>query len=144
MGRAFFEQVVEALVGFLPAGQDKFASRVSGRNVKVWLGDDPRVHYEAQMFRHGGSPALEVGFHAEHPDAARNDAVLARLRSDEAVWRQTLGDDVKVGKFLGRGGAWRRASEVWDDFDPDEPGGAVEAADRLAAYITCFEPLIER
>jgi hypothetical protein len=144
VSRAFFEQVIEALIGFLPPDHGGFSSRVSGRNAKVWLGEDPRIHYEAQTFKRRGQMVLEVGLHAEHPDAARNDEVLARLREAEGAWRAELGAEVEVGSFAGRGGSWRRASEIWDDFDPEEPGGAVEAADRLAAYITAFEPLIHR
>ncbi|HLF40191.1 MAG TPA: hypothetical protein VI854_01825, partial [Acidimicrobiia bacterium] len=133
MGRAFFEQVVEALVGFLPPEQRRFSSRVSGRNVKVWFGSEAREHYEVQAVRRDGAPVLEIGFHAEHADAARSEAALDALRSGERSWRRALGPEVEVGAFLGRAGAWRRASETWDDADLSEPGTAVEAADRLAA-----------
>ena len=146
MSRAFFEQVIEALVGFLPPEQRAFSSRVSGRNVKVWFGDEAREHYEVQLLRRDGVAVLEVGFHAEFPDAARSEAALAPLTSASAQrsWRRSLGPDVEVGAFLGRAGSWRRASETWDDADPSEPGAAVEAADRLAAYIAAFEPLLRR
>jgi hypothetical protein len=36
VSRSFFEQVVEALVGFLPPDPRQFSSRVTGRNAKVW------------------------------------------------------------------------------------------------------------
>ena len=141
MSRAFFEQVVEALVGFLPADRARFSSRVTGRNVKVWFGTDAKEHYEVQMLRRDGGPVLEIGFHAEHADAARSDAALARLSAGERRWREVLGPEVEVGPFLGRAGSWRRASETWADADLSDPGAAVEAADRLAAYIAAFEPL---
>ncbi len=141
MSRGFFDQVVEALVGFLPPERRQFSSRVSGRNVKVWFGAEAREHYEVQMMRRDGVPVLEIGFHAEHGDAARSEAVLDRLVAAERRWRRTLGKEVEVGPFLGRAGSWRRASETWDAADLSDPAAAVEAADRLAEYITAFEPL---
>lgn len=140
VSRGFFEQVVEALVGFLPPDRCEFSSRVSGRNAKVWF-DEAREHYEVQLMRRDGVPVLEIGFHAEHADAARSEAVLDRLMAGERRWRRSLGKEVEVGPFLGRAGSWRRASETWDAADLSDPGAAVEAADRLAEYITAFEPL---
>lgn len=141
MSKAFFEQVVEALVGFLPPDGRQFSSRVSGRNAKVWFGAEAREHYEVQMVRRDGVAVLEIGFHAEHADAARSEAVLSRLVAAERRWRRSLGKEVEVGPFLGRAGSWRRASETWDGADLSDPGAAVEAADRLAEYIAAFEPL---
>ncbi|MGH9000780.1 MAG: hypothetical protein ACRDY7_15480 [Acidimicrobiia bacterium] len=141
MSRAFFEQVVEALVGFLPPDGKVFSSRVSARNVKVWFGAEAREHYEVQLLGRGGGAAIEVGFHAEHPDAARNEEVLSRLRDGEDGWREALGTEVETGPFRGRAGGWRRASEVWEAPDLSDLGTAVDAADRLAEYITAFEPL---
>jgi hypothetical protein len=141
MSRAFFEQVIEALVGFLPPERRGFSSRVTGRNAKVWFGAEAREHYEVQVLRRGGAHALEIGFHAEHSDTGRSEDVLARLLSAEHRWRRSLGREVEVGSFLGRAGSWRRASEIWDAADLSDDGTAVEAADRLAAYIAAFEPL---
>ena len=140
MSRAFFEQVIEALVGFLPPDRRGFSSRVTGRNAKVWF-EEAREHYEVQVLRCDGAHVLEIGFHAEHPDTARSEEVLARLVSAERHWRRSLGREVEIGSFLGRAGSWRRASETWDAADLSDPGAAVEAADRLAAYIAAFEPL---
>ena len=90
MSRAFFEQVVEALVGFLPPERRGFSSRVSGRNAKLWFGDEAREHYEVQLVRQRGATVLEVGFHAEHSDAARNEAAIARILAAEGDWRFRL------------------------------------------------------
>ena len=141
MSRAFFEQLVEALVGFLPPEQRGFSSRVSGRNAKFWFGGEAKEHYEVQLVRHRGVTVLEVGFHTEHPDAARNEGVLAEILAAEGDWRPVLGSEVEVGRFLGHAGAWGRASETWDDgdLDLDDPGVAVDAADRLSGYISAFE-----
>jgi len=141
VSRAFFAEVVETLIGFLPPDQSRFSSRVTGRNVKIWFGSEAREHYEAQLVRRDGATVLEIGFHAEHTDAARSDDVLHRILAGERGWRRTLGPEVETGAFLGRPSPWRRASETWADADLDDPGTAVEAADRLAAYITALEPL---
>lgn len=138
MSKEFFEQVVDALVGFLPPDGRDFSWRTSSRNVKVWFGDETREHYEIQLV----DEELEIGFHAEHPDVARNDAVLKRILGAEKRWRRRLGDEVETGPYLGRQArVWRRASECWDGDGLLEPGTAVEAAERLAAYITTIEPL---
>jgi len=141
MSRAFFEQVVEALVGFLPPERRRFSSRVTGRNAKLWFGDEAKEHYEVQLVRQGGDTVLEVGFHAEHSDADRNEAAIALILAAEGDWRPTLGDEVRVGRFLGHSGPWRRVSETWDDGDLDlsDPGVAIDAADRLSGYISAFE-----
>ena len=54
MSRAFFVEVVETLIGFLPPEQSGFYSRVTGRNAKVWFGAEAREHYEAQLVRRDG------------------------------------------------------------------------------------------
>jgi hypothetical protein len=141
VSRAFFEQVVETLVGFLPPEQSRFSSRITGRNAKVWFGAEAKEHYEAQLVRRDGATVLEIGFHAEHSSPERSDAVLQRILTGERRWRRTLGKEVETGPFLGRPSPWRRASETWPDIDLDDPGTAVDAADRLAAYITALEPL---
>ena len=139
MSRVFFDEAVDALVGFLPPRWRQFSSRVSSRNLKVWYAGDGREHYELQLL---SSKRLEIGFHAEHRDRARNEEVLARLLEQEPKWRAALGDDVVVGKFVGAGPRvpWRRASEVWDGVDVEGPETAIEAAERLSAYISAFEP----
>lgn len=137
MSKEFFEQVLDALVGFLPPDGRDFSWRTSSRNVKVWFGAEMREHYEVQLV----GDELEVGFHSEHPDPARNDAVLGRILDAEASWRRRLGREVEIGRYLGRQTRWRRASECWDGDGLLEPGTAVEAAERLATYITIIEPL---
>jgi hypothetical protein len=138
MSKEFFEQVVDALIGFLPPDGSDFSWRTSSRNLKVWFGDETREHYEVQLV----DDELEIGFHAEHADPARNDAVLDRILAAEASWRRRLGREVEIGRYLGRQArVWRRASECWDGVGLLEPGTAVEAAERLATYITTIEPL---
>lgn len=150
MGTAFFEQVADALVGFLPPDLREFSSRRTGRNIKVWFGDDPREHFEVQLISPtalaaagAASPVamLEIGFHAEYRDATRNEAVLARLLAHEPLWRRALGGTVELGGFVGRQTTWRRASELWPRPKPLGTEAAVEAAERLAAYIHALEPL---
>ena len=136
MSRAFFETVDDALHGFLPPALRDFDSHRTSMNLKVWY-DEGREHYEVQLV---SGPALEVGFHAEHKDAGRNEEILDRLVNGEKQWRKALGRAPKTGAFLGRQKSWRRVSEVWDGEGLTDDA-AVEAAERLGAYIEALEPL---
>ena len=135
VSKEFYGEAADALIGFLPRALRGARTLVTGRNLKVWF-DEPREHYEIQTI---GS-RLEIGFHAEHRTAEESDAALERLLLRRASWRKRLvGAD--AGPFLGTARPWRRISEVWDHRAPDEPGAAVEAAERLAAYIKALEPV---
>jgi hypothetical protein len=138
VSRAFFETVDDALHGFLPPALRDFDSHRTGMNLKVWY-EEAREHYEVQLV---SGPALEVGFHAEHKEAARNEDVLERLVGGqrEKTWRKALGREPQTGPFLGRQKNWRRISEVWDG-DGLTEDAAVESAERLAGYIEALEPL---
>ncbi len=141
--KAFFEDVEDALVGFLPSTLRGFSSRRSGRNLKVWYGDADREHFEVQLLPAsvaGDGQALEVGFHAEHGDVDRNEQVVAGLLAREQDWRADLGDPPEAGAFLGSAASWRRISEVWAE-GTLVPEAAVDAAERLAVYIRVLEPL---
>jgi hypothetical protein len=138
MSKEYFEHIVDALMGFLPAERTDFAWRAGSRNLKVWFGSETREHYEVQLV---GS-ALEIGFHAEHADARRNEAALAVLLEHERAWRRRLRGEVEAGKYVGRRSSpWRRISECWRGDGLLEPETAVEAAERLATYIEAFEPI---
>jgi hypothetical protein len=136
VSREFFETVDDALHGFLPPTLRDFESHRTSMNLKVWY-DEGREHYEVQLV---SGPALEVGFHAEHKEADRNEEILGRLVDAEKRWRRSLGRAPKTGSFLGRQKNWRRVSEVWEG-DGLTEDAAVEAAERLGAYIEAFEPL---
>jgi hypothetical protein len=138
MSRPFFDDMADAVVGFLPPELSDFSTRVTSRNLKLWFGDVAAEHYEVQL----ASGKLEIGWHAEHRDAARNDDALAVLTDAEKTWRKALGTEPVAGKFLGRfGPVWRRVSEVWDGPGLGDPETAIEAADRLASYVEALEPL---
>ena len=133
-GRPFFEAVAEIVPGLL----DGASVKGSGWSVKVWF-DEPKEHYEVQWLdgRH-----VEVGFHTEHRDAARNEAVLAALLAAEADWRAALGDDPEAGLFVGgRPEHWRRVSEVWLDADLGSVDLVMEVVDRVVSYADALEPL---
>ena len=146
---AFFRDALDALVGFLPDGLADFESRVHQRGLKVWFGDERREHYEAQevgRFRRDGEEglgrAIEIGFHTEHADPARNADVVDHLLAHDKAWRKKLGAEAEAGFFVGDGTkTWQRVSEFWTGPEIDEPDTAIEAADRLATYIAALEPL---
>jgi hypothetical protein len=137
VSREFFDKVDKALRGFLAPALREFSARRTSANLKVWYGDEDREHYEVQLMR---GPKLEVGFHAEHKEATRNDEALGRLLDQEKTWRKTLGPEPEAGPFLGRQSPWRRVSEVWD-LPNLADDASIEAAERLADYITALEPL---
>ncbi len=143
-----FEEVADALRGLLPAELGTFRQRTRRYGIKVWFGPPapPREHFEAQVIgaRHVEEAdvlALEVGFHAEYPDAAESDAVIARILRGERRWRKVLGDQAVAGAFLGRPDDWRRISETWPDPDLEMPGLGTELALRLTDYVLALEPL---
>jgi hypothetical protein len=142
-----FEQVADALGGMVPAELGTLHTAARRWGIKVWLDapDCPREHYEAQVIGAKHVPeasvlALEVGFHAEHPDEAANEAAVAPLVAHQAQLRDALDGEAVIGPFLGRR-SWRRASETWVDPDLADPELCFELADRLATYVAVIEPL---
>lgn len=143
MDRGFFDDVRDAFETMGHRSALPLHTYAHRRGVKVWFGEATKEHYEAQVIRHEGGTALEIGFHAEHSTAEKNDRVLARFDTDR--WREALGDDPESGQFLGVE-RWRRVSELWAPFDLDDPDDtdtdmAIDVAARLAEYVTTFEPM---
>lgn len=148
MDLPLFEQVDDLLHALTPDDLGQLHSRAHRRGVKVWFGSDsaPREHYEAQVLarRHVDGidgVALEIGFHAEHRDTARNDAALQRLQRAEKSWQRVLGRRAELGSFYGAEN-WRRLSEAWIEPDLDDPELAFEIASRLVDYLSAVQPLI--
>lgn len=143
-GKGFYENVADALTGFLPPSLRDFQWYRTSANLKLWYGAEGKEHYEVQLVKIGAKRTdvgLEIGFHAEHADVARNDDVMHQLVGAEKRWRSELGKEPEVGEFIGyRSKTWRRISEVWTGVT-DDPFVAVDAAERLAMYIKTFEPL---
>lgn len=140
MEQSFFHQVQDVFESFVIDVAGTLHSAAHGRGLKVWYDDATREHYEAQLVRVDGKIVLEVGFHAEHPKAEKNDAVLNRLLDDEHAWRRELGGEPEAGVFIGAE-RWRRISEIWEEPDPDDVDIAIEIAARLADYVSVLEPL---
>lgn len=141
-----FEEVGEAVRAMLPEELGMPMVRSHRRGVKVWF-DAAKAgpeHFEAQLVgRHhvDGTPgaAIEIGFHTEHREVEKNEAVLALLAGSEKKWRRRLGPEAEVGEFLGSD-VWRRVSEVWIEPDIDDPEITMEIAARLVDYLTAIEP----
>jgi hypothetical protein len=144
----FFDEVAEAVRGLTAGGRGNMHQQARRWGLKAWFGAErpTREHYEAQLIAPDGVAgatvsALEIGFHAEHPDAEENEAAIARLMAGQDRWREALGGDAVVGAFLGRFPDWRRVSEAWPDPDLDDPELPVQVALRLTDYIDALEPL---
>jgi len=145
-----FEVVADGLVGLLPDELGPWRQRNHRYGLKLWFGEAAkagREHYEAQVVgaRHvpgATTLAIEVGFHAEHPDPDRNAAALALLAgAAEKRWRRALGPEPEAAPFLGHDGGWLRLSETWPDPDLGDPDLALELAARLTDYAVALEPL---
>jgi hypothetical protein len=147
----FFDEVAEAVRGLAAGDRDDMHRQARRWGLKAWFGGGrpTREHYEAQLIAPDGVDgaivsALEIGFHAEHPDAEDNDAAIARLMAGQDRWREALGEAAVVGPFLGRFPDWRRVSEAWPDPNLDDPDLPVQVALRLTDYIDALEPLRRR
>jgi len=144
--QALFDQVGEVVRGSAPRAAGPLRVQVRSNGVKVWYGDaaPPREHFEAQLVAadivtDARVRALEIGWHAEHPREADNQALLDGLRAHEPRWRAALGDDAVAGVFLGRT-TWRRISETWLDPDLDGPDVPFDIGVRLVDYISALQP----
>ena len=149
MEPSLFEEVAEAVRGLIPPDLGEVRCQARRYGIKVWFGAEraPREHYEAQVISPAGVEtasvlALEVGFHAEHPQAADNDSIMARLLATERRWRKVLGKEPVAGPFLGRPDLWRRVSETWPDPDLGDTELPFEVAARLTDYVIALEPVL--
>ena len=142
-GKAFYDDVADALQSFLPPSLRDFEWYRTSHNLKLWFGSNDREHYEVQVFKNGKDVVLEIGFHAEYKDPDRSDEALGTLLKAEKKWRKELGKDAEAGPFVGRQTAWRRLSEIWKNGSHElgDPELAIDAAERLATYIRTLEPL---
>jgi hypothetical protein len=143
-----FDEVAQALRGLVPLDLGELQTRAHRYGIKVWFGGakPPREHYEAQVVGAKHVPgaevlAIEVGYHAEHPDPALNTAALSALASQEKRWRKLLGPEAEAAPFIADRNGWKRLSETWADPDLGDPELAFEVAARLTDYITAFEPI---
>jgi hypothetical protein len=145
---SLFDEVADALRGMVPPELGDFRHRARRYGIKIWFGPERplREHYEAQVIAADNVEdatvlALEVGFHAEHPEVADNEKVIAHLLGCEDRWRPMIGEEAVVGPFLGRPDVWRRVSETWPDPDLSDADLAFELAARLTDYLTALEPV---
>lgn len=141
-----FEQIGDAVRSLTPEELGVVQFRAHRRGIKVWFDSEtpPREHYEAQLIprRHidgTDGMVLEIGYHAEHREPAANTEAIAVIGATESTWREILGDEAEMGPFLGNDD-WRRVSEVWFDFDLEDPEMAVEVASRVVDYLEAIEP----
>ncbi len=141
-----FDEVEDVVRGMAPDGLGDLQIRARRWGIKVWFGsaEPQRVHYEAQMIRRshldgGEGMALEIGFHAEEKDEAKNQAELDLLIKQKPKWKKELGGDVETGAFLGNT-KWRRISEVWLQPDLEDPEAGLEIGSRVVDYLEILEP----
>jgi len=141
-----FEEVAEMVRAMSPDEIGEIRMRASRRGIKVWFGPEtpPREHYEAQMLPRKyvdgtNGVAIEIGFHSEHKELAKNIEVIDHVSASEKTWRKILGKEAEVDVFFGADN-WRRISEAWIEPDLDDPETPFEVASRLVDYVTVIEP----
>ena len=141
-----FDEVAELVRAMSPDDVGNVHVRAHRRGVKVWFDTEAptKEHYEAQMLSRryvDGTEgmAIEIGFHAEHEDQAKNVAVIDRITGTEKKWRKELGKEPEVDVFYGADN-WRRVSEAWIEPDLDDPEITFEIASRLVDYVSVIEP----
>ena len=139
MEQSFFDEVLDALTGSVPAEFGRLHSSVHRGGLKVWFHEPHREHYECQLLHIDGELMLEIGFHTEHSKATLNEETIALLTTSEPIWRKALGGEPVVGEFLERPN-WHRVSECWPAPRLDDIDASIEIAARLADYITALEP----
>lgn len=150
MTRAFFEQVEDEFRGLVGPGLRDYESVKASRLFKLWYGD-PAVHFEAQRIsgrwgprrKGGGGGILEVGLHLEFPSRGRNDSILEELSALTTVEKKLPGSEAAKA-FGPQSATWRRISEVMEVEEEDDPDLAAEVAERLAAYVRCLKPLLDK
>lgn len=144
MELSVFEEVAELVRAMTPPELGDVRIRAHRRGVKLWFGAEAtaKEHYEAQVLarRHVDGiegMAVEVGFHAEHKDVAKNITAIEQIDARKG-WRPELGGEPEVAVFFGADN-WRRISEAWIEPDLDDPEAAFEIASRLIDYVTAIE-----
>lgn len=148
MERDFFGQVEDVLRTLVVLEHGDIRTRSHRSGVKVWFGLEKasRFHYEAQLLNRkhvdgGKGAALEIGFHAEERDVAKNEQVLSKLLTEEGQWRPLLGQEAQAGEFFGAEN-WRRLSDVWLDPELTDDDAAFEVGARLADYVNALQEIV--
>jgi hypothetical protein len=145
---SLFDEVGDAIRGMTPPDLGELHHRAHRYGIKVWFesATPTREHYEAQLIgakevKGAKVLAIEIGFHAEYPKVAENEAVVDHLLANEKRWRKDVGREAEVGGFLGRSEVWRRVSETWPDPDLSDEALPFEVAARLTDYMSALEPV---
>lgn len=147
MELSLFEQVSDLVQAMTPDELGEISIRAHRRGIKLWFNEDkpPKEHYEAQLLPRryiDGTDgyAIEIGFHSEHADPAKNQTAIEHLVAKEKRWRKLVGPEAEIGVFYGADN-WRRISETWLDEDLEEPELPFEIASRVVDYVSAIEPV---
>ena len=130
----FLHAVRERAAAHLPADLRGWRAQVQYAMLQAHYGN-PRVHYEVWLVRKTGR--VEVGLHIE---AAREEShALAGLLAEHAdELRAALGPAVELEEWTA---SWTRLHETLP-LGPLDDALCDEIAGRLAALVTCTQPLL--
>ena len=92
-----FDQVADGVRALVPTELGQLRVQARRWGLKAWFDAEecPRGHYEAQVIsaEHVAGAevlAVEIGFHAEHPKPAQNEAAMAPVRAAPAARRRAM------------------------------------------------------
>ena len=133
--KRFFDQIIRHNRKVLPAEYQRFTNSGSFNLMKVWF-DYQRVHYEVVIDQQ--ISRLEIGLHFEDGPASTM-AYLAILDSRILEIKERLGHQAELERWTQ---SWGRIYELHPLGDLTD-GVSSMCAERLAAYISVLQPIIE-
>lgn len=119
----------------LPAPYQGFETRYMGGLVKLFYGDNLRVHYELALRSTG---FVEIGLHFED-DKETNDRLLRHFSNYALDVISQLGPQVEIEQWTK---TWGRVHQTLPFSTPNEELLA-QVIERMAAMITVLQPMLE-
>lgn len=104
--------------------------------LKLWYGDNPRVHFE--VWFHRRIERIEIGLHFE-ADAETNERLRAYFDDNLFVAKAEISERVEAESW---DKGWARVYEMLP-LEPLEDAFLDRVAGRLARFVTVLQPLLE-
>lgn len=130
----FIRRLPTVIRPHIPPGDDPLHIQQVWHLVKIWYGDDPRIHYEVAT--HERFQLLELGFHCE-ADAAHNRRIWKQLGFYVLDFKQALGNGVELEEW---DKGWIRLYEAHPLYPLDEPR-LDDIARRMGQFIAVVHPI---
>lgn len=132
---AFYARVTQRLRRSLAPELQRFTARPMFNIMKVAY-DNERIHYEVVL--DVSRRWLEIGLHFEDGPAS-TIAYLAHFDGRIVELKDLLGPEIEIERWTQ---SWGRIYELWP-LDGVDQAVADRVADRLAAYVSTLQPIVE-